>query len=153
MIAIGLDQRLRPMSPFRMMRTTTMNARMIVDTPWLPPLRVNKNPCKVEDLHPCRLAVVPTYFSQLLSQPNLGFFHPEKVRCLLRCLSSFLSHLGSGFGHLQVSFQVQDQLLPCGKLYLSEMELLTLIFSLDLGTLQPNLSTLSHPLLNSQISG
>ena len=72
---------------------------------------------------------------------------------MLQCLCRFLGHLSGNFGLLQVSFQVQDQLLLCGKLYLSEIKLLALIFSLVCDVLQPNLRTPPHPFLNSQLGG
>ena len=126
---------------------------MIVHTPSLPPLQGNKDPCKVEGLHPRFLAVVPTYLSQLLSQPNLGFFYPKIVKLLPRGLHNFLGHPSSGFGLLQLNFRVQDQLLLYGQLYLSEIELFTLIFSLVLGILQPSLNAPPRPLLSSQLNG
>ena len=130
-----------------------VNVKMIVHTPSLPPLRGNKDPCKVEGLHPRFLAVVSTYLSQLLSQLNLGFFYSEIVKLLPRGLRSFLGHPSSDFGLLQLNFKVQDQLLLCGQLYLSEIELFALIFSLVLRILQPSLNAPPHPLFSSQLNG
>ena len=70
-----------------------------------------------------------------------------------RGLHSFLGYPSDGFGLLQLSFEVQDQLFLYVKLYLSEIELFALILNLVLGILQPNLSVPSRPLLNSQLSG
>ena len=70
-----------------------------------------------------------------------------------RGLHSFLGYPSGGFGLLQLSFEVQDQLFLYVKLYLSEIELFALILNLVLGILQPNLSVPPRPLLNSQLSG
>ena len=108
---------------------------MIVHAPSLPPLRVSRDPYKVEGLCPRFLAVVPAYLGQLLSQLDLDFFYPKVVRRLPRGLCCFLNCLSEGFDLLQLGFKVQDQLLLRGQLYLSEVELFTLIFNLVLGIL------------------
>ena len=122
-----------------------MDVRRIVHTP--------KGLYKVEGLHPRSLTIILAYLDQLLSQPSLSFFYPEVVRCLPQGLRNFLGCSSGGFGLLQLSFKVQDQLLLCGQLYLIKIELFALIFSLVRDILQPSLSAPPRPLLNSQLAG
>lgn len=124
----------------------------IVDIPSLPSLQGSRDACKVEDLHPHLLTVFPGDLGQFLRHLDLSFLRPKIIGCLLQSLRHFLSCLSYFLGPLQLCFQLQDQLFLCGQLYLSMIELFTLILSLVLGIFQTGLSALPRPLLHGQLS-
>ena len=72
---------------------------------------------------------------------------------MLRGLHGFFDCPSFSFSFLKLFLQLQDLLLLCGELYLSEIELPTLVLNLVLGILQASLSTLSRSILGSQLSG
>ena len=57
------------------------NVRKIVNFPGLPPLRVCRDPCKVEGFQPHFLAIVFTYLGQFIRQPELSLLPPLLVGC------------------------------------------------------------------------
>ena len=126
---------------------------MVEDVLSIPPLGGSRDSYLVEHLYLHFLAVVLSNLRQLLCQPNLNFLHPTVIGCLLQGLYSFLGHLSSFLGSLQLGLQLQDLLFLCGQLYLGIIEHFALILSLVLGIFQTGLSTFLRPLLRGQFSG
>ena len=126
---------------------------MVEDVLSIPPLGGSRDSYLVERLYLHFLAVVLSNLRQLLCQPNLNFLHPTVIGCLLQGLCSFLGHLSSFLGSLQLGLQLQDLLFLCGQLYLGIIEHFALILSLVLGIFQTGLSTFLRPLLLGQFSG